>query len=148
MEEEKPPVKRRRTRAEKVGRLKYIIQLIRRLDEKIDKVDLRTRQIAAGLHGILSFEADYLEKVACNDEVDARLIDRLIQAGEGGISSPKLAQDLTQFNLKRWSVTRRIQRMNKKLTKELNKKVAEKRGRRWAATSFANVVLLFNTMSF
>jgi len=74
--------KRRRTRAERTGRLKYIIQLIKRIDGKIEKIDLRTRQITAGFHGISSFEADYIEKVACSDEVDAKLIELLIHAGE------------------------------------------------------------------
>lgn len=44
---------------------------------------------------------------------------------------------MAQYGLKRWSVTCRIRRMNRKLTKEIGDKVAEKRGRRWAATSFA-----------
>lgn len=131
------PVKKRRTRAEKVGRRKYIIQLIKRLDRKIDKIDLRTRQMMAGLHEWMNFEANYIEEVVCRDQVDSVLIARLIQAGEGGISPSEIVRDMPQYGLKRWDVTRRIQRMNKKLTKELDKKVAEKRGRKWAATSFA-----------
>jgi hypothetical protein len=39
-------------------------------------------------------------------------------------------------HLKGWDVARRIQRMNKKLMKELGQKVAEKRGHEWAPTSF------------
>lgn len=130
------PVKRHRTRAEKVGRRKYIIQLIKRLDRKIDKIDLRTRQMIAGLHEWMDFEPNYIEEVVCKDDVDAALITRLIQAGEGGISPSETVHDLAQYGLRRWDVTRRIQRMNKKLRKELDKKVAEKRGRRWTATPF------------
>jgi len=85
----------------------------------------------------MSFEANYIEELVCRDEVDARLIGRLIQAGEGGVSPSEAARDLAQYDLKRWDITRGIQRMNRKLTKELDKKMAEKRGRRWAATSFA-----------
>ena len=60
----------RRTRAEKVGRLKYIIQRIGRLEQKIDGIDLRTRTMMAGLREWMSFKSDYIEKIACQDEVD------------------------------------------------------------------------------
>ena len=129
--------KRRRTRAEKVGRLKYIIQRLRRLERKIDKINLRTRQIMVGIHEWVKFEPNYIEELVCKDEVDARIIELLIHAGEGGVSSPDLARDLAQYDLKRWTVTRRIQRMNRTLLKELNKKLVEYRGRKWAASSFA-----------
>jgi len=68
--------------------------------------------------------------VACSDEVDAMLIERLIHAEEGGVTPSEAARDLDTYDLKRWDITRRIQRMNKKLVKELDKRVAEKRGRR------------------
>jgi hypothetical protein len=65
--EQKNPVqkkrKRRRTRAEKVGRLKYIIQRIGRLEQKIDEIDLRTRTMMAGLREWMSFKPSYIQKV-------------------------------------------------------------------------------------
>jgi len=39
-----------------------------------------------------------------------------------------IESELAEYGLKRWDVTRRIQRMNKKLMKEVGQKVAEKRG--------------------
>jgi len=127
---------RRRTRAEKVGRLKYIIQRIDRLEQKIDKIDLRTRTLMAGLREWMSFKPGYIQKVACQDEVDVEIIERLVQADEGGVLPSVIANDLASYGLRRWDVTRRIQRMNKKLRKELGKLVAEKRGHRWALSSF------------
>jgi hypothetical protein len=127
---------RRRTRAEKVGRLKYIIQRIGRLEQKIDGIDLRTRTIMAGLREWMSFKPDYIEKVACQDEVDAEIIERLAQADERGVLPSAIAKDLSSYGLRRWDATRRIQRMNKRLRKELGKPVAEKRGHRWALSSF------------
>jgi hypothetical protein len=128
--------KRPRTRAEKVGRLKYIIQRIGRLEQKINEIDLRTRIMLAGLREWMNFKPDYIQKVACRDEVDVEIIERLVQADEGGILPSNLARDLSVYGLRRWDITRRIQRMNKKLKKELGKPVAEKRGHRWALSSF------------
>jgi len=127
---------RRRSRAEKVGRLKYIIELIRHLERKIEQVDLRTRTLMAGLREWMSFEPSYIQKVACEDEVDVEIITCLMQKGVGGLLPSAIATELGEYDLKRWDVTRRIQRMNKKLMKELGQKVAEKRGHQWAPTSF------------
>jgi len=128
--------KRRRTQAEKVGRLKYIIQRIGRLERKIDEIDLRTRTMMAGLREWMSFKPGYIQKIACQDEVDIEIIERLVQADEGGVLPSVIANDLASYGLKRWDVTRRIQRMNKKLKRELGKLVAEKRGHRWALSNF------------
>ena len=56
MEIEKKPArkgsqaaKKRRSQVDKVGRRKWIIQLLHRLDRKIDRIDRRTRFLAAGL---------------------------------------------------------------------------------------------------
>jgi len=90
----------------------------------------------AGLSDWISFKPNYIQKVACRDEVDLEIITRLYQAGDGGLLPSNIAEGLSRYGLKRWDVTRRIQRMNKKLKRELGKKVAEKRGHRWALTNF------------
>jgi hypothetical protein len=81
-----------------------------------------------GLREWMSFKPSYTEKVACKDEVDVEIIERLVQADDGGILPSTIARNLSRYGLRRWDVTRRIQRMNKKLRKELGKPVAEKRG--------------------
>jgi len=131
---------KRRTRAEKVGRLKYIIELIKHLERKIDQVDLRTRTLMAGLREWMSFEPSYIQKIACEDEIDIEIITCLMQKGIGGLLPSAIAAELAEYGLKRWDVTRRIQRMNKKLMKEIGQKVAEKRGHQWAPTSFLTEV--------
>jgi len=112
------------------------IQRIGRLEQKIDEIDLRTRTMMAGLREWMSFKPGYIQKVACQDEVDVEIIERLVQADDGGILPSIIAKDLSRYGLRRWDVTRRIQRMNKRLKKELGKSVAEKRGHRWALSSF------------
>ncbi|MEM3618150.1 MAG: hypothetical protein QXK47_03640 [Candidatus Bathyarchaeia archaeon] len=127
---------RRRSRAEKVGRLKYIIELLKRLERQIGEIDVRTRTLMAGLREWISFEPSHIQKVACEDEVDVEIITCLIQKGVGGLLPSTIAKELGEYGLKRWDVTRRIQRMNKKLMKEMGQKVAEKRGHQWAPTNF------------
>jgi len=127
---------RRRSRAEKVGRLKYIIELLKHLERQVGKIDVRTRTLMAGLREWTSFEPSYIQKVACEDEVDVEIITCLLQKGGGGLLPSIIASELSKYGLKRWDVTRRIQRMNKKLIKEMGQKVAEKRGHQWAPTNF------------
>jgi hypothetical protein len=86
----------------------------------------------AGLREWMSFKSDYIQRVTCQDEVDAEIIQCLVQADDGGVLPSAIANDLSRYGLRRWDVTRRIQRMNKRLRKELGKPVAEKRGHRWA----------------
>jgi len=53
------------------------------------------------------------------------------------VSLPKdVAAGLKEYGLTPWSVTRRIIRMNDKLDKLIGQKVAEKRGKGWALTTF------------
>jgi len=73
----------------------------------------------AGLRDWMSFKPGYIQKVACQDEVDAEIIERLLQADDGGVLPSIIANNLSVYGLKRWDVTRRIKRMNKKLKKEL-----------------------------
>jgi hypothetical protein len=74
---------RHRSRAEKVGRLKYIIELLKRLKRQIGEIDVRTRTLMAGLRYWISFGPSYIQKVACEDEVDVEIITCLIQKGMG-----------------------------------------------------------------
>jgi len=59
-----------------------------------------------------------------------------MQKGVGSLLPSAIASELAEYGLKRWDVSRRIQRMNKKLMKEVGRKAAEKRGHCWVPTSF------------
>ena len=131
--------KRRRSQAEKVGRLKYIIELQHRILRQLSIMRTTQRYIIEGLDigGYLHFDQPYVEKVCCRDEVDIAVLEQLFRAGEGGILPKDIALNLREYELDRWQVFHRIQRMNKSLDEEIAKKVAEKRGHRWALTNFA-----------
>jgi hypothetical protein len=49
-----------------------------------------------------------------------------------------IAARLAKHKVSRWHVSRRLVRMNKWLKKEIDQNVAEKRGWKWATTSFIN----------
>ena len=78
---------------------KYITQRIGRLERKIDEIDLRTRTMMAGLRDWMSFKSDYIQRVACQDEVDIEIIERLVQADVGGVLPSAIARALSKYGL-------------------------------------------------
>lgn len=56
------------------------------------------------------------------------------EAGPKGLYLVVIAENVAAYSFNRFMVTYRIQRMNKRLKKELDQLVAEKRGWRWALT--------------
>jgi len=64
--------KKRRSQAEKVGRLKYIIELQHRILRQLSIMRTTQRYIIEGLDigGYLQFDQPYIEKVCCKSEID------------------------------------------------------------------------------
>jgi len=139
MENAEKPVqkrKKRRSQSDKVGRLKYNQQLLKRTLSEVEEVKLMLRTIFAGLKGSFNFEQSLIERVACRDEVDKEILQALFEAGSPGLLPRDLATKLNAFRVTRHQISRRILRMNKRLEKEFGENAAEKRGWRWALTSF------------
>ncbi len=140
METSEKPVqnnKKKRSQSDKIGRLKYNQQLLKQTLAEVEEVKLMLRTIFAGLKGSFNFEQSLIERVACEDEVDREILHLLFEAGSFGLLPKDLAVKLERFKIVRHQVTRRIERMNKRLEKEFGEYVAEKRGWHWALTSFA-----------
>ena len=85
---------------------------------------------------VLSISSN-LERAACCDEVDREIGRLLFEAGSPGMLPKDLAIKLERFRVSRHQISRRIVRMNKRLEKEVGERLMEKRGWRWALTSFA-----------
>jgi len=130
-------VTRKRSRAQKVGRIKYNQQLLKRALREIQDVKLMLRTIFKGLRDSFHFEKPLIEKICCKDEIDTEILQVLYEAGPGGIFPRDIAKRLRRFRLDRFKVSRRIESMNKKLKKEIGQTVAEKRGWKTALTDFA-----------
>ena len=64
------------------------------------------------------------------------ILQVLFEAGPSGLLPKDIAAKLIEFKVARHQVTCRIVRMNKRLAKELDSVVVERRGWCWAMTSF------------
>lgn len=76
--------------------------------------------------------------MACENEVDRAILDALRAAGSAGILPKDILPQVEHHGLKYWQVTRRIKRINRRLERKIGKRAAEKRGLKWALTSFMN----------
>lgn len=128
--------KGKRSQADKVGKLKYLLAKDKKLDRDVAEIKLLLRVIFAGLRDSLHFEKSLIEEAACCDEVDRAILQLLFEAGASGLLPKDIATKLAEFKVARHQVTRRIVRMNKRLAKELDSTVIERRGWCWAMTSF------------
>lgn len=140
MENEEKPVqtdKKKRSHSDKIGRLKYNQQLLKKTLAEVEEVKLMLRTIFAGLKGSFNFEQALIERIACEDEVDREILSFLLEAGSPGLLPKQLVSKLDRFKIARHQVSRRIVRMNKRLEKEFGEHLVEKRGWHWALTSFA-----------
>jgi hypothetical protein len=140
MESPEKPVqnlKKKRSQSDKIGRLKYNQQLLKQTLAEVAEVKLMLRTIFAGLKDSFNFEQELIERIACKDEVDREVLQLLFEAGSFGLLPKDLAVRLERLKVTRYQVSRRIQRMNKRVEKEFGERIAEQRGWHWAMTSFA-----------
>ncbi|MBS7633778.1 hypothetical protein KEJ15_09260 [Candidatus Bathyarchaeota archaeon] len=139
------PLKKTRSSAEKIGRLKYNQYLLKRVLTEISEVRDVQRIILNGLKGAGYFQFDIplIQKFACEDQLDLDILEMVYESGRGGIYPKDVAAALPQYKdtkgqpIKHFHVSRRIQRMNKRLEYEIGERLFEKRGWKWAVTKFA-----------
>jgi len=133
------PRKKGRTMEQKVGRLKYNQILLKRVLDRLDHLDQKADIIINGLKGAgyFYFSVPMIQRIACSDEVDLEILERVYTAGSAGVFPKVIAAELPEYHLEHYHVSRRIQRMNKRLERETGEKLFEKRGWKWALTSFA-----------
>ena len=128
--------KKKRSQSDKIGRIKYNQQLLKKAQADIEGIKLTQRTILSGLKGFFNFKQPMIMRVACLDEVDREILHVLFEAGSPGVLPKDVATKLARFEVTRHQISRRILRMNKRLEKEFGEHAAEKRGWRWALTSF------------
>jgi len=122
----------------KKGSYKYLLQLLHGLKREIRELRKTQRYMIQGLEHEFLFDTEYIFEIVCKDEVDEAIIDELRSAGEAGSLPRDVANELKRYKLNPWNVTQRIRRMNKRLDRHIDKKVAEKRGLRWALTNWTH----------
>jgi len=115
----------------KVGRRKWIIKTLKRIESRQKIIDRRTRMLAAGLRELFMLGEDYISMVACQDEVDVAILSALHEAGATGRQSGELG---AQLDINHRDVSRRIYRMNKRMEREIGENIIKKRGHKWKLT--------------
>lgn len=121
----------------KIGSYKYLLQLLHRLIREVNELRKTQRYMIQGLEPQFIFDKEYIMSVACRDEVDQAILAALYRAGQPGKLPRDVAHELAEYKLRPWNVTQRIRRMYKRLGRHIAKHVAEKRGLKWALTSWA-----------
>jgi len=132
---EKQP-KKSRAQYDKVGKYQYLLQKFDTLNRELKAIKVFMRYLAKGLEYSLVFEPEYIQDIACRDEVDREILEELRSSGEYGMLPRDVAARLDDKRFTRFHVTNRIKQMNKRLDAILGQRVAEKRGKNWALTSF------------
>jgi hypothetical protein len=127
---EKP--QKRRSEEEKVGRRRWIVRTLRRMEDRQKRIDRRTRMLAAGLRELFILGEDYISMIACQDEIDVAILTALREAGATGRQSGELA---AQLDVDHRDISRRIQRMNKRMEQEIGEKIITKKGHKWKLIS-------------
>ena len=133
---------KRRSQADKIGRYKWNQQLLKSTLQGIEDLKTELRWVRHKLDRL--GEADYsrvdIEHFAVLDSVDKEIVQRLLEVGVDGALPKDVAVEVNKrggFNLRYYEVSRRLVRLNKKLHFEIGKSLFEKRGHKWAFTSFA-----------
>jgi len=121
---------------DKEGKYKYIVHLLREISRELNALRVTQRYMVRGLEHEFLFEKEYVEDVACTDEVDRAILEELHHAGQYGMLPRDVAARLKEYKLKPWNVTQCIRRMNKKLDRLVGQKASEKVGKGWALTTF------------
>jgi len=142
--EEKTQRTRKKPRSawDKEGKFVYLNRKLTEMRKEfratMRRIETQLQVLTRTMQPFMTFEPNYIVQVVCRDEHDEALFDYLISQGDIGITPTEacIAEQLKPFKFKKFQVTRRIQRMNKRLQTELNKNVADSHGRRWVVTHF------------
>lgn len=128
--------KKRRLQYDKVGKYQYLLRKLDKLDRRLKAIEIVLRFMSKGLEPEMVFEPEYVQDIACRDEVDKQILEELHYAGEYGMLPRDVAAKLGDKRFTRFYVTTRLKQMNKKLDAILGQRAAEKRGKNWALTDF------------
>ena len=135
MENSELTVPKRRSQAEKVGKHKYKLQRMARIDARLERIEQMQRIIFQGLRWYFRFERPLIEKVCCESDMDLAVISAIYESGSG-ILAKKIAADLKSFKLEKHKILRVVNRVNRKCVDAFGKQLIEKQGKTWVFTDF------------
>ena len=110
---------KKRSQADKIGKLKYLLQKDQKLGKDIAEIRVMLRTLREVMESSLHYDQPKIEKLACEDELDRETLQMLYEAGSPGLLPKDVAIKLEKINITRHQVRRRLLRMNKPLQKRL-----------------------------
>jgi len=129
-------VKKRRSPEEKHGKYKWMRILIDRNSRELREIKRMLRGLSLGLSHLMDYPGEYLLRMVCRDSRDDFILDVLHECGPAGLSPKQIHFKVRRYGLKYHHITRRINRMNKRMQNEIGERVADKVGRNWALSDF------------
>jgi hypothetical protein len=134
--------KKKRSQSDKQGINRYNQSLLKQIlaTQKVILENQRWERRYREHMGHASYSKEEVERFSIMDQVDKEIIQRLLEVGVSGALPKDVASEVNRrggYSLRYYEVSRRLVRLNKKLDFETEKLLFEKRGHRWALTSFA-----------
>jgi hypothetical protein len=136
MEQPRSDVPKTRSQAQKVGKHKYELALLHRVENRLERIEQMQRIIFHGLDGYFKFERPLVEKVAAESEMDLAVVGAIFEAGSGGILAKDIIEKLKRYPLERHKILRIVNRVNRNVEAAFGRTIVEKRGKKWAFTEF------------
>lgn len=134
-ENAKVHVEKGRSEEEKYGKYKWLRILIRRNTEELREIKRMLRGMRYELRH-QDYGPTYLFDLVCQDSRDEAILDVLREAGPAGLLPKDIHAKVAKFGLQYHHITRRINRMNKRMKDEMEERVADKVGAKWALSDF------------
>jgi len=135
MENSKSTVPKRRSQADKVGKHKYEIQRMNRIEAKLDRIEKSQRIIIQGLSDWFKFERPVVETICCESDMDRAVVSAIFESGSG-ILAKQIASRFPQYKLEKHKILRIVKRVNKNCEDAYGKDLIEKQGKKWVFTDF------------
>jgi len=136
MENVESTVPKRRSQLEKVGKHKYEIALLHRVENRLDRIESMMRIIFHGLGDYFHFDRPLVEKIACNSDMDLAIVSLIFESGASGILAKDIQTRLPQLSLEKHRILRVVNRINRSIEDAFGRRLIEKRGKKWAFTDF------------
>ena len=126
---------KRRSQMDKVGKHKYEIQRMDRIDAKLERIERMQRIIVQGLSDYFKFDRPVIESVCCESDMDCAVVSVVYESGSG-ILAKEIVPLLKEYRLEKHKILRIVNRVNRNCVDAYGKVLIEKRGKRWVFTDF------------
>jgi hypothetical protein len=127
---------KKRSQADKIGKHKYEIQRMNRIDAKLERIEQMQRIIFQGLSGYFRFDRPLVEKVCCESEMDFAVVSVVYEAGSNGLLAKEISPRFPQYKLEKHKILRIVNRVNRNCVDAFGRPLIEKRGKKWSFTDF------------